>query len=175
MELLTLLVSIVASTLLAIISVSLLAGKYKEKVDNLMNLKVHDELNNIKNNISSLLEFKNWATKFIDSQLFQAKSPLSLTTKGEKLIKESGFKAIFEIVKSELAKELLEKMAPKTRYDAQEKARSFMDDLSRKDYESFLPIKTYAFEKGEDYAQILRAGSILLRDYYLQIHPEITD
>ena len=97
------------------------------------------------------MEFKNWATKFIDSQLFQAKSPLSLTTKGEKLIKESGFKAIFEIVKSELAKELLEKMAPKTRYDAQEKARSFMDDLSRKDYKSFLPIKTYAFEKGEDY------------------------
>ena len=140
-----------------------IAATYKEKMD----------IQSIKSNVDRLMEFKNWATKFIDSQLFQAKSPLSLTAEGVKLVKDSGFEKIFETVKDELANKLLEERNPQTKYDVQEYARGFMDDFSRKKYAPFLPIKTYAFEKGMDYAQILRAGSILLRDHYLLIHPEI--
>lgn len=61
---------------------------------------------------------------------------------------------------------------PLTKYDVQEKARSLMDELTG--YPAFQPIKTYAFQNGVDFPQILRAGALLLRDYYLSQHPEIT-
>lgn len=101
--------------------------------------------------------------------------PLSLTAQGTKLLKASGFKIIFENVKDDLIKRFFEEINPKTMYDTQERARQWMDNLSREDYEPFIPIKSYAFKTGSDYAQILRAGSILLRDYYLEKHPEIKD
>jgi hypothetical protein len=47
-----------------------------------------------------------------------------------------------------------------------------MDELT--DYPPFQSIKDYAFDSEQDFAQILRAGSILLRDYYLSKHPTIT-
>lgn len=144
-------------------------GKYKEKVDNIEKM----DISSIKTNIAILMEFKIWATKFLDDKLFQSRSPLTLTPEGQSLIKDSGFQDIFEKVKNDLAQRLLETKNPTTQYDAQEYARGLMDDISREEYDAFLPIKTYAFEKGKDYAQILRAGSILLRDYYLAQHPEI--
>jgi len=45
---------------------------------------------------------------------------------------------------------------------------------SKNNYAAFAPIKSYAFNTGNDFGQILRAGAILLRDYYLDKHPEIT-
>jgi len=48
-----------------------------------------------------------------------------------------------------------------------------MDSLG--EYPPFQPIKKYAFEQGKDFLQILRAGAILLRDFYLKEHPEIKD
>ena len=119
------------------------------------------------------MEFKIHAGKFMDNQLYQKNSLLSLTEMGQKLIKDSGFEDIFNTIKDDLTQEFFTEQNPKTKYDVQEKARGFMDDYSRKEFSHFLPIKTYAYEKGEDYTQILRAGSILLRDYYLEKHPEI--
>ena len=60
---------------------------------------------------------------------------------------------------------------PMTQYDVQEEARELMDSLT--DYQPFAPIKIYAFEKGQDFRQILRAGAISLRDYYLSTHEKI--
>lgn len=97
-------------------------------------------------------------------------SPLQLTEEGISLVKESSFEEIFENQKHSLS-ELLFNMHPNTKYDVQEMARALMDNL--REYPSFSSIKTYAFNNGKDFGQILRAGSILLRDYYLQIHPEI--
>ncbi|HTM63728.1 MAG TPA: hypothetical protein VL360_04440 [Gammaproteobacteria bacterium] len=97
-------------------------------------------------------------------------SPLTLTDFGQELVTESGFQKIFQNEKQHLA-HLLEEKHPETKYDTQELARELMDNL--RSYPAFVPIKSYAFNEGKDFGQILRAGSILLRDYYLSIHPEI--
>ena len=52
-------------------------------------------------------------------------------------------------------------------------AREIMDGLT--EYTAFSPIKTYAFKTGKDFGQILMAGAIILRDYYLSTHLEIKD
>lgn len=149
-------------------------GQYKEKVDNLEKEKEklctkHDA---IRSDVDKLLEFKVTAQKFIDNKIYQTNSPLSLTEFGIKLVDESGFKNVFDSAKDDLVKKLEEK-TPKSKYDIQEMARALMDDLT--EYPAFQPIKKYAFEKGIDFTQILRAGAILLRDYYFEVHPEITD
>lgn len=122
--------------------------------------------------IATLQEFKVNTQKFIDDKIYKSKSPLSLTDLGNQLIEESGFNTIFEEEKDNLSGMLGQKH-PKNKYDVQEMARSLMDELIN--YEPFEKIKKYAFETGKDYGQILRAGAIPLRDYYLQQHPDITD
>jgi hypothetical protein len=119
-----------------------------------------------------LLEFKTQAQKFIDKNIYKDQSPLSLTEFGQQMVDDSGFKEIFEQVKDNLV-EMLEEQKPDTQYDAQEKARSLMDSLAS--YQPFKPIEKYAFEHGKDLNQILRAGAILLRDYYITKHPEIVN
>lgn len=149
-------------------------GQYKEKVDNLEKEKEklctkHDV---IRSDMDKMLEFKASTQKYIDSKIYQSNSPLSLTDFGKTMVRESGFATIFEKTKPDLAAKLAAKN-PKTKYDVQEMARSLLDELT--DYPDFQPIKKYAFEKGIDFTQILRAGSIHLRDYYFELHPEITD
>lgn len=148
-------------------------GKYKGKVDSLASLSKEVKDHTIK--LAVFDEFKNNATKILDKYLFESKSPLSLTEVGKKLLNDSGFIEAFDKVKDELIIRFFDEINPKTKYDTQERARQWMDDLSRADYQPFLPIKSYAFKSGSDYAQILRAGSIMLRDYYLEKHPEIND
>ncbi len=150
-------------------------GIYKEKIDNWEKAKLPEKVNSHETKLAIFDEFKNSTTKILDSKLFQSKSPLSLTEEGIRLLNDSGFMPIFEKVKDDLIKRFFEEINPKTKYDTQERARQWMDDLSRKDYQPFLPVKSYAFKTGSDYSQILRAGSILLRDYYLEKHPEIKD
>jgi hypothetical protein len=161
--------SIIGSVIISFIFI----GIYKEPINSMKDRLTILENYNLHTEIAILKEFKEHAKKFIDNKLYTAASPLNLSEEGRKLIKDSGFETIFEKVKDELIKKLSESRKSKTKYDVQENSRGFMDDFSREEYEPFLPIKTYAFDHGKDYAQILRAGSILLRDYYLLKHPEI--
>lgn len=102
----------------------------------------------------------------------ETSSPLGLTEFGKNLLKESGFNDIFAKEQDNLVVKLSE-YPNKTKYDIQENARNLMDSLV--DYDPFAPIKTYAFSHGIDFGQILRAGAIPLRDYYLGRHPEIKE
>jgi len=167
-------VNLIISAIVAFLAVSFRIGKYQEKVDSLKEDKdKHSKkIDTLKTDVDQLLEFKVQTQKFIDNKLFQSNSPLTLTPLGEKLVKESGFKVIFGNVKDDLLNKL-EKQNPKTKYDTQEKSRALLDGLL--EYEAFKPIKTYAFNTGQDYAQILRAGSILLRNYYFKKHPELKE
>lgn len=131
---------------------------------------IRKTLGDTKTEVDKLLEFKISAQKFIDSKLYRSDSPLNLTEFGIQLIRDSGFKEIFPSVKDDLVK-MLEEKKPKTQYDVQEMARALMDELT--EYQAFQPIKTYAFKNGKDHQQILRAGAILLRDYYIIKHPEL--
>lgn len=148
-------------------------AKYQQKVDHIEKEvdKNHLVANEFRIDIATLKEFKVQAQKFIDKSIYKSSSPLSLTSLGEELVSNSGFKDIFEIEKDNLVK-MLEAKKLTTKYDVQEMSRELMDGLRA--YEAFTPIKSFAFNNGKDFGQILRAGAILLRDYYLKIHPEIT-
>jgi len=144
-----------------------------EKVNRLdKDMPVMDgKINKLFQDMSAVEEFKTNTQKFIDSKIYKAGSPLVLTDYGKKLIKDSGFESIFEREKDELVLKL-EQKRPKTKYDVQEKARELMNELT--EYPAFQVIKAFAFENGHDYNQILRAGAIPLRDYFLEKHQEIS-
>lgn len=143
-------------------SINVLNGHHKDN---------QNSMNEFRTAIATLNEFKTQTQKYIDKNIYKSSSPLSLTDLGKELIKESGLEKILETEKNTLIS-LLNKMNPKTKYDVQEMARSLMDNL--KEYPAFEPVKTYAFNTGKDFGQILRAGAIPLRDFYLAHHPEIT-
>lgn len=166
------LINIALGGLVAWLTVWAKMAKYQQKVDDLKEDKITmmTKLEGLRTDVDTLKEFKVSAQKFIDKSLYESKSPLSLTDFGKKLVDESGFVGIFEIAKTDLVTKLNTKN-PKTKYDAQEMARQLMDELV--DYAPFAPIKDYAFKSGTDFGQILRAGAIILRDYYLSLHPEI--
>lgn len=147
-------------------------AKYQQRVDRLeIDLeKTHININEFRTDIATLKEFKVQAQKFIDKTIYKSSSPLSLTKLGLQLVENSGFVEIFAKEKDNLAK-MLSDMKPTTKYDVQENARELMDSLQN--YPPFEPLKSYAYNNGQDFGQILRAGAILLRDYYLSIHPEI--
>jgi len=172
-NIISVLISVASSVAISFIVVLLKFAKYQERVDtlkeNVSELGKKNEL--LRSDVDGLKEFKINAQKFIDQKLYTANSPLQLSPFGQKIVQESGFCEIFEKTKEGLVKKLQEK-APKTQYDVQEQARELMDSLG--DYSEFQSIKPYAFKNGIDFLQILRAGSILLRDYYLSKHPEIT-
>jgi len=172
-QVIIMIIGIVVSILSAIITVCLMSGRYQEKVDSLKETakEQNTKLENLRTDVDKLQEFKLSTQKYIDSKIYTSNSPLSLTEYGHKIINESGFNTIFATTKDDLVKKL-EIKAPHTKYDVQEKARELMSELI--DYPPFKSIKTLAFEKGFDYEQILRAGAILLRDYYFEKHPEIT-
>lgn len=166
--------SIVVSALIGLLVFWARTVKYQEKVDKLEEFKKEISQKNdvLRSDMDKLLEFRIYAQKFIDNKLYEAKSPLGLSAFGEKIVKESGFVKIFDQCKDDLCSKL-EVLHPKTKYDVQEKARALMDQLGN--YEPFQVIKTYAFNNGIDFLQILRAGSILLRDYYFKKHLEIQE
>jgi hypothetical protein len=147
-------------------------ARYQQKVERLEieQEKTHAMMNEFRIDIATLKEFKVQAQKFIDKSIYKASSSLSLTELGQELVEKSGFLQIFEKEKDNLVI-LLAKKNPSTKYDTQEMARELMDNL--KEYPAFTPIKSYAYTNGKDLGQILRAGAILLRDYYLSVHPEI--
>lgn len=89
------------------------------------------------------------------------------------LLAESNFQDIFEEVKEDLLKKFSELYDPQTRYDVQDDTRKFMVGFAKKNYAPFLPLKKFAYENGTVYTKILKGGSIMLRDLYLQKHPEI--
>ncbi len=89
-------------------------------------------------------------------------SPVGLTDYGKKLVAESGFNKIFNDNKETIIGWIKE-LNPKNQYDAQELSRKTL--LDRKDDTLFEPLKNYTFQHGEtSLEQILRAGSIVLRD-----------
>lgn len=166
------LIGAAATLLVGALSYLVFFGRQFEKIDKLEKEqeKQGNKIDEFSTDIATLKEFKANTEKIIDKEIYKSKSPLSLTDFGKQLLIDSGFNKIFEREKDNLASKLEEKH-PSTQYDVQEVARLLMSELV--DYGPFQPLKGYAFEHGKDYAQILRAGAIPLRDYYLEKHPEI--
>jgi uncharacterized protein YihD (DUF1040 family) len=173
-EYIVLIINLIVSAFAGALAAVFTIGQYKNKIDRLERDidKMTDKKDGLRTDVDRLLEFKIQAQKFIDQAIYKDQSPLSLTDFGEKLVNESGLRAIFDDVKDDLVA-MLEEMEPSSQYDAQEKARALMDNLAG--YEPFKRVEKYAFDNGKDLNQILRAGAILLRDYYFEKHSEIVD
>lgn len=124
---------------------------------------------------TKLDELKFNSNKILDVDVFDCTCPLSLSYIGINLLDGSGFKTIFEEEKDGLNARIEVKYAPKTKYDVQVAAYKFMAGHSTCEHTPFNALKKYAYENGKDYSQILRVGSVLVRDYYLEKHPEIVE
>jgi len=179
-SIINLIVSVLVTISINILIYVFVIGQYKQKVDTLErdNERQKNKMDSMQSEVDKLLEFKVNAQKFIDNKIYSSDSPLSLTELGKKLIKESGFLDIFGSKTSDGVKvkdylvSKLEKRNPKTQYDVQEEARALMGELDEDPL--FESLKKYAFENGADYNQILRAGAIPLRDYFLEKHQNFT-
>lgn len=169
-----LIINLIVSAIVGAGTALFVIGQYKSKVDRMEKdlEKLSDRNDILRTDADKLLEFKTQAQKFIDRSIYKDQSPLSLTDFGEELVNDSGLKVVFDDVKDDLA-EMLQEMEPVSQYDVQEKARALMDNLAG--YEPFKRVEKYAYDHGKDLNQILRAGAILLRDYYFDKHPEIVD
>lgn len=169
-------ISIVVSVITAIFSAALIFGKYKEKVDQLEKKfdKIENKAEGLRSDVDRMISTINGLQKSIDkiTDVAQSHSPISLTEKGEKLVEDSGFNKIFKEYKDDLVKRL-HRLKPRSQYDVQEKARMMMSDMI--DDERFRSIEGWAYDNGEDFAQIMRAGSIKLRDYYFEKYPDIVN
>lgn len=169
-----LIINLVISALVGAGTAIFVIGQYKNKVDRMEKdlERMVDRKEVLRTDVDKLLEFKTQAQKFMDKSIYKDQSPLSLTDFGEELVNDSGLRDVFNDVKDDLVG-MLEELEPTSQYDVQEKARALMDNLAG--YEPFKRVEKYAFDHGKDLNQILRAGAILLRDYYFKKHPEIVD
>ena len=176
MEWISLGVSVALSVTGAIFASLLTMGKYKEKIDRLEKdvEKSSNRLEVLRSDVDKMLAAVSSLEKNVDklSGYSQSHSPIRLTEKGQKAIDDSGFSQVFDNIKDDLLKSL-EKENPRSQYDVQEKARMMLGSMT--DDKRFRSVEKWAYDNGEDFAQILRAGAIPLRDYYFKKHPEIVD
>lgn len=176
MEWISLIVSVGISVVSAIATSFLTLGKYKEKVDQLEKReeKHLDRTNKLCEDIASLKTTVAALQRSVDKNagIADAHSPLALTEKGQKLVEDSGFMKIFNVIKDDLV-EQLEKEEPYSQYDVQEKARMMLSGMMHDP--RFRQVEDWAYKNGQDLNQILRSGGIPLRDYYFEKHPEIVD
>lgn len=91
---------------------------------------------------------------------------LSLSDKGESVLKSSGFINMFEDHRDEILRKIKDSK-PHTKYDVQENATNIVMDLKDEDY--MRPIKDYAYQKEESVEEILFIGGIYARDRYFEM------
>ncbi len=167
---------VIASVVGAALAVCAILAKYKEKVDR---LEEHDkeyrkEVKQIATDVAVLSERIQNIQKSIDSlaSSAQAHSPIQLTDRGWKMVKDSGAYAIYEVNRDKYLAEL-EALKPRSQYDVQEKAYRIMSD--KFNAKEFQPVEQWAFNNGKTMDEIIRILGYPLRDYYFEKHPEIVN
>lgn len=107
-----------------------------------------------------------------DTQLLEAMSPLEIKPQGYKLLEESGF--------SELMKEVstrgqlfayIDEQEPHTKLDVEN--YSLMGYMSIFAGEEMNKVKAYLYQKPHIREDFPKLASVLIRDEYLKVHPEI--
>lgn len=172
----TLAVSIILSALGAVATSFLTLGKYKEKVNRLEenDKDCRKELKQLATSVAVLDERIQNIQKSVDNlaSSAQSHSPIQLTDKGWKMVKDSGAYKIFEDNRDRYLTEL-ENSKPRSQYDAQDKAYRIMS--AKFNAKEFQPIQQWAFDNGKTVDEIVRILGYPLRDYYFEKHPEVVN
>lgn len=153
---------VVVSALISLIISSMKIGAYKNKVDTNCT-----DIGDIKR------EQKEVRDKVIACEtslkerepLTRKKSPVTLTSRGERVLNDSGGKKFVDDNYPEL-KTKVESKSPSTSYDIQETSKQVIEEL--KEDTRINPIKEYLFKEGMDISEILNVLGIYLRDKFLK-------
>lgn len=169
MDWITLLSSVGVSLLGAIGTSFLTLGKYKEKADQLeeRDKENRKDIKQLTTSVAVLDERIQNIQKSIDNlaKSAQSHSPVQLTEKGWKMVKDSGAYDIFEKNKEKYLAEL-EAQKPRSQYDTQDKAYRIMSNKFNSS--EFKPIQSWAFNNGKTVDEIVRILGYPLRDYYFE-------
>ncbi len=141
-------------------------GKYKQKIDTLEEKvgTLEKEIKDVQKELTTCSTKIDERTQSYASTLTKRKSPLSLTEKGEELLKRSGADKFIIDHKDILIKEIGDKN-PKSAYDVQVFAKEVVESMSNK--EEFTSLKDFAFKEGIEIDAIFIVMSIYLRDLAL--------
>jgi len=141
-------------------------GEYKNKVDTLESTVGKDEHGGLRRTLGEVKD-KVVACEVILKErgpLAERKSPISLTERGDNVLKESGGMDYVDDQKESLLAFIRDKN-PKSAYDVQEFAKLAMELRAKED--DFIPLKNYAYKEGMDLDDILFVTGIYLRDITL--------
>lgn len=161
-------ISIILSAIVGFLAAAHKLGKYEEKVNSL-ETKVNGLESDVKVMSTKLTECStkiDERTQSYASTLTKRKSPVSLTDKGEELLKKSAGDAFILENQEELVGKIRDK-APKSAYDIQIFSRDVIESLQNED--RFTKFKDYAFKEGLDLEALFIVMSIYLRDIALPL------
>ncbi|GAG97189.1 unnamed protein product [marine sediment metagenome] len=116
---------------------------------------------------------RDW-TVILGTSVYKTDSPKVLNTFGEKVLEESGIKAIIDTHYTDFSK-AIDRSNPQTPLDVE--GAAFYVLVKREDSDLVKPIDTYLFKNpGLDinYRLVALAGSFYLRDKYFEKHPELS-
>ena len=142
---------VVLVIILHIMAFAYFCGKISQRVN-----KNEKEIERNSELLGELLERVSKIEGRLDPYI-QKKSPLTLTEKGTKLLKESGVEAYIEKNKDTLIKKFDDSISP---LDIQEKAKKVMNEEIQKS----IAIKNYIYKEGEELESVVRVAGIALRD-----------
>ncbi len=132
-----------------------------------------DTTGKIKMNVKVIGDYLTSASADFDHTELQSYSPLKLTDKGEKLIKEIGFDNVFEKHKDDFCTSI-ENENPKLKYDVEKAAIKAISALYNEEYMGFLKVYFYN-NPARNLKNVSPTLGVYLRDKYLEQHPEITE
>ena len=161
-------IQIIISGLVGFFAAVYKLGKYEEKV-NTLESKVKTLETDSKGLSRELAECStkiDERTQSYSATLTKRKSPVTLTDKGEELLKRSGSDKFVLENKDELINKIKEKN-PKTAYDIQLFAREIIEGLQNED--RFNQFKNFVYKEGIDLETIFIVMSIYLRDIALPL------
>lgn len=161
-------INVVLTIIVTVVTASFYMGKYQNKVDSLEKkvegLEKKSEDHSTK--ITKCETIIDERTQNLAQTLTKRKSPLSLSPKGEQLLKESASDKFILENQAELV-EKIRIRSPKTAYDVQEYTKEAI--VSMKDDDRFNKLKEYAFKEGIDIDGIFIVMGIYLRDIALPL------
>lgn len=136
-------------------------GKYTNKVDTLEN-----DVRDLKREVREIRDKVIACETSLKERepLTKRESPISLTDKGNKTLKDSGAEKFIDDNFDSLFKKI-EGKHPKAAYDIQEISKNVLEDMQNDDL--FNDLKEYAFKEGREIEDIILVAGIHLRDKVL--------